>query len=193
MSESKRWKSVTGYQLEGSNYPYLAWVYDVSSPALKEERVRNVVNLLRDSPMNMSAAELLEYVLSSGTDFAPARSRFFKNKIQVKGLLNLIYQDKEGRSNFEEWMEEKDIPLRMVTSKIDEEMESVKSLISTNTSDVDVSKVREFDFQRHVSDVVKYETPTLSRVLGTAARSPQANKYKASNFVSSYNISLHLL
>lgn len=154
-----------------STHPLLSWTADVNASNYHDERIKNLVNLMRDSPMDMSVPDLLTHVMKEGLEFAIARTKFMTNPRQIGGLLNLISGDKRGRKILEAWLREHDYPVRLACEDVDKEMESVKEDMLMHTKDLKASDIIDFDFQKQVTDVLHKKAPTLSRVLYRAAQS----------------------
>ena len=85
-------------------HPLLMWTTDVKHAGFKEERIKNVVQLLRSSPMDMSVADLFDCILSNGPNFAKARGKFMNSERHITSILNAISGDPNGRKILDAWL-----------------------------------------------------------------------------------------
>ena len=159
-----------------STHPMLSWKVNPASTNLREERIKNVVNLLRASPMNMSVPQLLEEVIKKNSGFSIAKSKFMDNRWQINALLNAIWENSDGREHFEAWLREKDRALGLICKDIDEEMDAVKPDLRMRTKDLTAEALINFDFRKQVTGLLDEKAPTLRRILYRAAQDDRAEK-----------------
>lgn len=156
-----------------------------------DERIKNIVNLVRDPPVNMSMVNLFFHFLSKTSNFAASRTKFMKSKTQIGALLNLISEDEDGRKSLKSWLSDHtESFLDIVNDHIDNEMEAVKPLMRLPTKDLTAAIVNDFNFKTNITNVLRDKAPTLCRILFRAAQSDEAairNVARTPDFVSDLN------
>ena len=172
----------------GCTHPLLTWTTDIRHAGLKDDRIQNVIHLLRSSPMNMSAADLLEGILSNDSYCPEARGKFMRSKRRIHTLLNLISGDPEGRKTLNSWrLDNSGYAMGLYRDTVDGEMESVKSELSIETKDLTPELIRGFDFKDQITGVLEKKAPLLNSLLRRAAQSDRAaenNAFKSPELVS---------
>ena len=169
-------------------HPLLMWTTDVRHPGYKDERIKNVVQLLRSLPMNMSVADLFDCILSNDPTFAKARGKFMNSERHITSILNAISGDPSGRKILDSWLlNTTGYAMDVYRQAIDKEMESVKPGLAADTNNLTPEHFLNFDFEEQITGTLKKKAPILNTFLRRAAQSDRAakeNTVKNPDFVS---------
>lgn len=101
--------------------------------------------------------------------------------------MTLISQDEDGRRNLDFWLRREGYATNLVYEDVGKEMELVKPSMKCCTKDLTSDRVKNFDFDKEIVNVLDTKAPTLSRVLYTAAHnqiSSETEVKKTPRFVS---------
>ena len=169
-------------------HPLLTWTTDVRHAYFKDERINNVIQLLRSLPMDMSVADLLERILSNDSIAPVAKGRFMKSERHINSILNAIAGDRNGRKILDAWLLKRTgYAMDVFRQAIDKEMESVKPGLAADTNNLTPEHFLDFDFDLHITGALKKKAPILNSFLVRAAQSDRAakeNTMKSPDFVS---------
>ncbi|KAF8157489.1 hypothetical protein K438DRAFT_2074383 [Mycena galopus ATCC 62051] len=132
--------------------------------------VLSVVKILRD--MRISPIELVTTLLAGQKEYHDNANGFYRGQ-GLENLLDIVYKDKRGRKKIEKWVDA-NCGLDRLLGKVHREMDDLGTFFKRSTNDVTPESLLEFNVEDHITEICREHTPTLRRILLTAAQTPRA-------------------
>jgi hypothetical protein len=141
-------------------------------PKSQNQPESTLLTILRDlRGLKSTVIDLLMAIIDGKGEFKAFHTALFvlRNRDALVGLMDMLVQDKKGRPIVTKWM----FPhaLNLVCEEIHSEMEAAKPSLRTNTGNVTLEFIEQWDIDKIMGPVAKEITPTLRTIIDTAGES----------------------
>ncbi|KAJ7655885.1 hypothetical protein B0H17DRAFT_1213924 [Mycena rosella] len=149
----------------------LHWVWSLDTIP-EHIKVLSIVKVMRD--MRMSPIEFVTHLLVPQDAYRDNANGFYRSR-GLENFLNVVCREKRGRKKFDAWYDET-IGLDPLFQTIRRETDDLSVAFRRHAADVTPESLLDFDFEEHLTEVCRERSPTLRRILMTAAQTPRAAK-----------------
>ncbi|KAJ7457328.1 hypothetical protein FB451DRAFT_1047259 [Mycena latifolia] len=120
----------------------------------------------------MSPIDFVTHLLVPQTVYRENAEGFYRSR-GLENLLTLVYKNPRGETKINDWYD-KHVGIDRLLRTVQHEMDELSVVFRRSTADVTPESLSSFDFEQDVTEVCREYTPTLRRILLTAAQTPRA-------------------